>query len=409
MAALKALTKARVAVLYQALDPPVLGGVFKPKKPSGYRDSSADIAYTLSRLGQQGGRPSPPGTASGPQLEVVTPVAQPDPANDANWSFPDSEAGILDAVDRHGVTHLWANTILFSTHPLQISAGLDRYQSSLRVVCQPPRRVEAYDDKSLVHQILQSWNRTHDESRRFTLPVSKTVHVGTGNPPTGVLAVAREMGYPVVAKPVRGRGSFGVKVCRSDEELAAHVEMLKKTSGDALILEEYLSGEEATVTVMPVSGASSTTAEQDSTANGGRLYQALPVVTRFGHVDGVAPYNGTVAVSANSRVVTAAESQGDPAYARIMRECEDVAQLLGMTSVIRIDVRRSAPGGAFRIFDVNMKPNMTGPGRPGRDDQTSLSGMAAAGLGWDYGTFLTKILQAAPTLQTLREAQVLHK
>lgn len=39
---------ARVAVLYQALDPPIINGIRKPKKPDGYQDSGADIAYNLS-------------------------------------------------------------------------------------------------------------------------------------------------------------------------------------------------------------------------------------------------------------------------------------------------------------------------------------------------------------------------
>ncbi|PNP81819.1 hypothetical protein FNYG_04845 [Fusarium nygamai] len=45
------------------------------------------------------------------------------------------------------------------------------------------------------------------------------------------------------------------------------------------MVEEYLAGEEATVTVMP------------PTSRGGS-YWALPVVTRFNHIHGVAPYNG---------------------------------------------------------------------------------------------------------------------
>jgi len=46
---------------------------------------------------------------------------------------------------------------------------------------------------------------------------------------------------------------------------------------------------------------------------------------------------------------------------------------------------------------------MTGPGRPGREDQASLTAMAAMGLGWDYPTLLTKILDSAKTLKELRE------
>jgi hypothetical protein len=45
---------------------------------------------------------------------------------------------------------------------------------------------------------------------------------------------------------------------------------------------------------------------------------------------------------------------------------------------------------------------MTGPGRPGRDDQASLTLMAANGLGWDYKELLRRILGTSSSLKTLR-------
>jgi hypothetical protein len=49
---------------------------------------------------------------------------------------------------------------------------------------------------------------------------------------------------------------------------------------------------------------------------------------------------------------------------------------------------------------------MTGPGRPGRENQASLSAMAAEGMGWDYGTFVKKLLENARTLAELRNIKV---
>lgn len=46
--------------------------------------------------------------------------------------------------------------------------------------------------------------------------------------------------------------------------------------------------------------------------------------------------------------------------------------------------------------------NVTGPGRPGRDDQASLMGLAAESLGWDYPTFLQYVLGPALELGQLR-------
>lgn len=50
---------------------------------------------------------------------------------------------------------------------------------------------------------------------------------------------------------------------------------------------------------------------------------------------------------------------------------------------------------AERLFDLNMKPNMTGAGRPGRDDQDSLSAISARAVGWDYGDLLLRMLDGA--------------
>lgn len=52
-----------VAVLYQAAVPPPVEGGRKPRKPGGYCDSGADIAFNLSISG----------------VPAVTPSANPDP------------------------------------------------------------------------------------------------------------------------------------------------------------------------------------------------------------------------------------------------------------------------------------------------------------------------------------------
>lgn len=78
---------------------------------------------------------------------------------------------------------------------------------------------------------------------------------------------------------------------------------------------------------------------------------------RFNHIDGVAPYNGTVAITVNSTVVELdyRNPRHEP-YRTIMRECEQVAQLIQTTAPIRIDVRRFREGAPFALFDINMKP-----------------------------------------------------
>ncbi|KAI4941047.1 hypothetical protein J4E86_010547 [Alternaria arbusti] len=186
-----------------------------------------------------------------------------------------------------------------------------------------------------------------------------------------------DLRYPVVAKPVRGRGSYGVRVCRSEEELIDHCGDLLGEDA-SVIVEDFLAGQEVTVTVMP-----------PAPATGRDGYWAMPVVERFNHADGIAPYNGIVAVLQNSRCLSKGEHIADPHYVDARRFTEDV----------------SSP---FALFDVNMKPNMTGPGRPGRENQASLTALAAAGMGWDYPTLLLKILESSSSLRDLRSVTPLH-
>ncbi|KAJ5093535.1 glutathione synthetase ATP-binding domain-like protein [Penicillium angulare] len=372
-----------VAVLYQALPPPMYGGVSKPPKPGGYRDSGADIAYTLKKAG----------------TTVLTPVESPDPSNQDQWCFPDTEEGILAAISK-GATHLWANTVLFAEHPLQTSLQLTPHES-IRVVGQPPLCADQFDDKSFTNDLLR-------EQGGLTLPKSWTIDDPR---PTDRSEVAQNQlqvtldnvlisindNYPIVAKPVRGRGSHGVKICRNSSELREHLIYLFDESPRVLV-EEYLTGEEGTVTILPP-GEPIPGLKTDETK---RLHRSLPPVTRFNHVDGIAPYSGKVAVTVNSRAVTAAEMEVDPAYGKIMEECATVAGLLGTTAPLRIDIRRFREGSKFALFDINMKPNITGPGRPGRDDQLSLMGLAAESVGVDYLGFLQYVLGSAPELGELR-------
>ncbi|KAJ5899646.1 hypothetical protein N7495_004390, partial [Penicillium taxi] len=375
-----------VAVLFQALAPPVYDGVSKPPKPGGYRDSGADVAYALYQSG----------------MKVVTPDDLTDPSNQDHWCFPDTEAGILAAVQKDA-THLWANTVLFKDHPLQTSSLLTPYENSIKVVGQPPLCADIFDDKSFVNDKLCRYGG-------FTLPRSWTVNdlqssEQSGTVPTqtcdDILSSIREEDYPIVAKPVRGRGSHGVKICKNAADLADHIAFLFKES-PRVLLEEYLAGEEGTITVMPPSqhlASFSGTDSQERYAH----HWALPPVIRFNHVDGIAPYSGKVAVTVNSRAISSAEMETDAAYAAIMKECETVATLLQTTAPIRIDIRRFGPKSKFALFDINMKPNITGPGRPGRDDQLCLMGIAAESIGWDYLKFLEYVLYSTGDLVDLRK------
>lgn len=346
----------------------------------GYRDSGADIAYVLGKSG----------------VQIITPALRPEPSKDDGWCFPDDEAGILSAV-RAGATHIWANTILFASHPLQVSPALAKYENDVLVVGQPPNLVELLDDKEYTNNLLR-------ENTRLPLPRAWTLEARAGR----AVQLPSGLPFPIVAKPIRGRGSHGVRVCRSGPDLRRHLSAILSES-PVVMLEEFLMGEEATVAVMPPSSQKP-------------RHWALPVVTRFNHEQDIAPYNGVTAVTKNSRAISRQEFDGDASYDIVSRQCEQVARLLNVTAPIRIDVRRftGGPHSPFAIFDVNMKPvsldscffialettdgaqNMTGPGRPGREDQDSLVAMAAKALGWDYPGLLREVLSTARTLGELR-------
>lgn len=237
---------------------------------------------------------------------------------------------------------MWANTILFASHPLQTSSSpaITARESQINVVGQPPSIVENLDDKAYLNGKLK-------ELGSFTLPRSWLIEKSSETD-TNIDTVLQGLGlpadaFPIVGKPVRGRGSHGVQVCLDYSQLKTHLAFLLQESPLAM-LEEYLAGEEATLTVMPPSTKYP-------------KYWCLPPVRRFNHVDGVAPYNGTVAVTANSAVVELDERNPEhEPYRAIMKECEQVAQVVQTTAPIRIDVRRFREEGPFALFDINMKP-----------------------------------------------------
>lgn len=288
---------------------------------AGYQDSGADIAYVLKHQCNVG---------------VISPKPNPDPRIDEDWCFADTESGILDAVSQ-GATHLWANTILFGQHPLQTSSKLDAVQQNLRVVGQPPSFVELFDDKNLVNEMLR-------RETGIQLPQAATM---TNITDLEEIFSSKLRSFPIVAKPVRGRGSHGVKLCKDEKELRDHCTNLLEESPN-IILEEYLAGQEATVTIMPPSSQKSE-------------YWTLPIVTRFNHVDGIAPYNGVVAITRNSRVVSEREAEADATFKGLTKQCVAAANLLKCTAPIRIDARRFSedPNSDFALFDVNMKPVST--------------------------------------------------
>lgn len=361
-----------IAVLHQAVAAPVLDGARKPAKPGGYADSGADIAFAL-RLRNQ---------------PVITPQADPDPANDQGWTFPDTLDGIHTAIAA-GAEVLWANTVLFHAHPLQSVL----HQTG--IVGQHPDLVETYDNKWTTRNLLAQTG----------CPVPLAIRVGpeirTSTASSAWLAT-QGLSFPLVVKPIRGRGSQGVSKVNDIESLQNAVNTLLNAVtheegrdipvyGHSVILEEYLPGEEITITVMPPGHYEVRGKTVQKTK-----HWALPAIRRINHREGILPYSGNIPVIENSFVLPP-EQQTSPAIARISRACEQAAQAIMALAPIRIDCRADKLGRLV-LFDLNMKPNMTGAGRPGREAQDSLSALAAQAIGWSYPEFLSGILQQAWTI-----------
>lgn len=351
-----------MAILYQALPPPVIDGLRKDAKPGGYSDGGADIGFVLRGQG----------------VRIVTPVGDPDPTRPLDWVFPDTAEGIAAAIAA-GATTLWANSVLFEGHPLEAVIG------QVRIVGQLPALMQLYDDKFATNRMLEEAGLP--VARSFLMAQAARSGVWALTDVDAALAQAR-LAFPLIVKPVRGRGSQGVTRVADLTTLSAAAATLIADArfGDTLIVEEYLDGEELTVTVMPP-------AAPRPSGQAGNTHWALRPVRRFDQKDGVAPYNGDVAVTANSVAIDAAEL-ATPAVQAMLAACIQAAALVGARAVIRIDCRADA-SGAFKLFDLNMKPNMTGPGRPGRDDQDCLSAIAARADGWDFAQLLKAMLAAA--------------
>jgi len=341
----------KVAILYQAKTPPVRNGISKPMKPGGYSDSGADIAYSLQRQ----------------HIPIITPVKKPAVENDVDWVFPDTTEGIQFAIDK-GATIIWLNTVLYKGHPIE-----EFIKKGISIVGQVPENVDLYDDKWVTNHLLKA---NH-------LPVPQSVMIRHENATNYKL----DFPFPFVIKPIRGRGSQGVSLVNSNEELTAMIsEMLVSQSyGEALYVEEFLSGQEMTITVMP---PGKYFIKRDAITK--TDYWSLPPVKRFNHENGIAPYNGTVAVINNSEVITDNELE-QSAIKQLCKQCEEAANLVKAKAPIRIDCRANSAGQYF-LFDLNMKPNMTGAARPHRQDQDSLTALAARKIGWSFDDLILNML-----------------
>lgn len=344
----------RVAILYQAKLPPPKDGIQKPMKPGGYSDSGADIAYELKKN----------------DIHIVTPVHNPDITTDLDWVFPDTKEGIQDALDR-GANTFWLNTVLYKNHGIESVFNLN-----IQFIGQRPEHVDIYDDKYLTNELL----------RKNKIPVPKTTLISIKS----LTDYTLNIDFPLIIKPIRGRGSQGVLLVENQKKLDEKLNeiFLNKVFGNVVYAERFLSGKEITVTVMPPGNYFIDNEEKKYDK-----HWCLPAVKRFNHKNGIAPYNGIVAVIKNSSVLENDELNSKEII-KVYAHCQRAAQLLNIKAPIRIDCRADENSNYF-LFDLNMKPNMTGPSRPHRHNQDSLTLLASKKIGWRYIDLLRNMLNQA--------------
>ncbi|KAJ9112585.1 hypothetical protein QFC19_000604 [Naganishia cerealis] len=340
----------KVAVFYQATTPPSFGGVMKPAKPGGYRDSCADIAFALSSLKRSSGN------ATG--IEIVLPghdhANLPSATDDVAWSFPDTEDGIKTAISR-GADTLWMNTVLHRQHPLfklyetDIS-GPNTVNSTIKYIGQLPEHAEDYDDKAVVNPWLAQSDDTKILANGFprSLVLSQAAIETQEGFDAGMQRIEHELGLPCVLKPIRGRGSHGVAVVHSIQQLRDHSASLFAECPE-ILAEEFLNGEEITIAIMPPG-------EYDTPVGKQPTHWTLPIVIRSMHVNDITPYNGVQPVAENSAAVMPEQySKDQEEYEKVEKRVKRAGEMMGTRTVARIDCRRDKEG-EFKLFDINMKP-----------------------------------------------------
>ena len=173
----------------------------------GYQDSGADLAYNLHAQGE----------------DVAFPVDTPRPEIDAEWSFPDTIAGVRKAVEEKGASVLWANTTLHSRHAL-VELRYELAKRQVRLVGQNPLDTERFEDKEWINR----WLATQPGlSGSFPASALLKAHSRLADLPIQL---------PLVLKPVRGRGSHGVTLVRTEAEYQETLSKLLKES-DAVLCE----------------------------------------------------------------------------------------------------------------------------------------------------------------------------
>jgi D-alanine--D-alanine ligase len=180
-----------------------------------------------------------------------------------------------------------------------------------------------------------------------------------------VEVICRELGLPVVVKPIAEGSSFGVSIPKTEEDLRRDLAALVAQYGKALV-EAYIAGTELTVGVVGV----------------GERRRALPVLELVPHhefYDFEAKYTqGLTDLIAPARISAEATAEAQ----RLALAAHRATDCVGVS---RVDMHLDAAGRLW-ITEINTSPGMT---------ETSDLPAAAESIGMSYDELVMEILRSA--------------
>jgi D-alanine-D-alanine ligase len=188
-------------------------------------------------------------------------------------------------------------------------------------------------------------------------------------------SVERELGFPMVVKPVSQGSALGVKFAQSSEELPAAI--VSALSYDRkVLLERYVRGRDLAVSVLDSVDGNPPTEEP----------VALPVVEAIPREQEFYAYESRYEIGMTT-FVCPAELPAE-VTARAQELALAVYSLLGCHGVARIDLMLDGESGELAVLETNVVPGLT---------ETSLLPQAADAAGIDFDALVARILASAFT------------
>lgn len=314
------------------------------RQPPEARETTADIAYALKEC----------------RVPIITPVAEPDPHDAYQWSFPDTNDGINQALSQ-GARILWPYVPMDTEHPLS-----SRLEEGMGITGQMPVLIDPLESKAFSHNVIQHGG--------IVMPLATSADAKDIISQFDIYSAPYGMDFPLIVKPVRGYGRRNVRLVHNREELMDIVEHWDRASaGDEVMIQAFLPGEEITIVVFPPGDY-----QIDETEIHKTRYWALPPVHRIHHVDQILPPDVPLL-----ETVEPFEPTDEVTVREAAAQAMKLADLVQSRSVITVDFRQDA-SGQFRIFDANFVPDLAGGNRPGREQAQSLVAYAAQVFGWEY-------------------------